>query len=220
MSLKTYTKKKKKIKLTLSRGGVDFSGMGHHTENMYCDLTNLHVASVLEETDDVCSGPKMKKNIDTSKSQVLWWYGGVSVLFGKLVYTSVIASLTQKSTSSVFNATYCCIQDRIFLKKKTVQNHILLMLKRHSCRQTKWHLNLVIAWYSQCQNVMLWGMATPRSGKSFTKLFFFVLLHRPKNSKTDLTELKWSWQEKGFWCVHLPEKLNGKPDVNFPLVFS
>ncbi len=74
-----------------------------HSGNVYCGQMNQYFRYFLGGMDAVCSGPKKKRIIQTvtsnkSKSQVLSWYGVVSVPLAKVTCTSVMAPLMLKST--------------------------------------------------------------------------------------------------------------------------
>ncbi len=90
--------------------------MDHHIT--YCGQMNQYFRYFLGGMNAVCSRPKKKRIIQTvtsnkSKSQVLSWYGVVSVPLAKVTCTSVMAPLMLKSTYN-FGAQYAALKKTSF----------------------------------------------------------------------------------------------------------
>lgn len=96
---------RKKPYFNMHKSHINFCGLGgiwcwsSHNRNVYWQTS----IPLLEEMDAMCSRPKTKMIIQTvisnkSISQGLPWGGVVSVPLAKVIYTSVMSALMQKST--------------------------------------------------------------------------------------------------------------------------
>ena len=114
-----FTEQKRSLMLTWSRGGVHFSGLGgiwdgpSHGGNVCCGQTDQYSRSLLEEMEQRAKGASRLLSATSPCSQALGWYGVGSGPSAKLISTSVMAALMQKS-SLRFYSNICCLQGHIF----------------------------------------------------------------------------------------------------------